>query len=70
MANIEPRNFPIAAAVVAAIIIGSAFSGRAFGSLPDVYVVLALIIGVIMIIIGSSLYFWDRKRYYETLHLR
>ena len=70
LANMEPRSFPIATAIVAGIILSAALSGKAFGNLPDIYVVLAVIVSIILIIVGASLYYWERQRFYETIHLR
>jgi len=68
MADLNPRNAPIALILAGAIIISAALSAYAFGHVDDVLtalVVVAFFIGAIAILLGAWLYYWERDKYYQ-----
>lgn len=69
MTEINPRNTPIALVLGGAIIIGISVYAYAFGQHSDSFltgiIAVAFIIGVVAILVGGALYYWERDRYYK-----
>ncbi len=69
MAEINPRNTPIALVLAGAIIISAVVSAYAYGQHVDsfltIIVAIAFLIGFVAIALGASLYYWERSKYYE-----
>jgi membrane protein YdbS with pleckstrin-like domain len=69
MTEINPRNTPIALVLGGAIIIGISVYAYAFGQHTDSFltwiVAVAFVIGVVAILLGGALYYWERSKYYD-----
>ena len=69
MTEVNPRTLPIALVLGGAIIISAAISGYAFGQHADsvltAIVAVAFSIGVVAILLGAGLYYWERNEYYK-----
>lgn len=69
MAEINPRNTPIALVLAGAIIISAVVSAYAYGQRADSILTLLVVVGFIMgfisIVLGAGLYYWERDKYYE-----
>jgi predicted lysophospholipase L1 biosynthesis ABC-type transport system permease subunit len=69
MAQVNPRTLPIALVLAGAIIMSVVVSAYAYGQRVDTFltaiVVIAFLIGVIAILLGAYLYYWERSEYYK-----
>jgi len=69
MTTIDVRTFPIALAIVGGSIICMALYVLAIGQHADSllieFVATSFIIGIIVILIGAGLYYWERKQFWE-----
>ena len=69
MAEINPRNAPIALILAGAIIISAVVSAYAYGQRADLFlatiVIIAFIIGFTAIVVGATLYYWDRQQHWQ-----
>lgn len=64
--KIEPRSFPIALAMGAILLLVAAISGKAIYKLEDAYVILSFFIGILVFVISTVVYVWERNRYYQS----
>lgn len=68
MTQVNPRTVPIALVLGGAIIIGAALYSYAFGQRVDSFltILVALVVfgGLIAILLGGYLYYWEREKHY------
>ena len=71
MSNINARTLPIALVLGGALIISAVISAYAFGQHVDSFLTaiisVAFVLGLISILLGAGLYYWERSRYYEHI---
>ncbi len=69
MAEVNPRNAPIALILGGAIIISAVVSACAYGQRKDSFLtaiaIIGFIIGFVAIVVGAWLYYWDRKQHWK-----
>ena len=69
MSSINPRTVPIALVLGGAIIVSAAFSAYAFGQRADSFltIIVAFVAlgGLVAILLGGYLYYWERSEYYR-----
>jgi hypothetical protein len=69
MTQVNPRTSPIALILAGAIIISAVVSAYAYGQHVDSFltgiVTIAFVIGIVAILLGAYLYYWERSEYYR-----